>query len=85
MKRRFYRREAVGKQLFLNAVKRSSNNSQTVVVKRLLGAKGRVGEFARKPLAVNSRPADAGEFATHYDARVAGNLPEDPSDGEFNL
>ena len=29
--------------------------------------------------------AVAGEFATHYDARVAGNLPEDPSDGEFNL
>ena len=60
----------MGKRLFLNAVKRSSNNSQTVV-KRLLGAKGRVGEFARKPLAVNSRPADAGEFARFASRRIA--------------
>jgi len=49
-------------------VKQLSNSSQTVV-----GAKGRVGEFA-----------SCGRWGI-CSLRIAVNLPEDPSGGEFNL
>ena len=65
----------------VGAVKGSSN----IFKQWSNGSKGRGGEFARNTPAVNSRPSDAGEFATLCDARVAENLPEDPSGGEFNL